>query len=104
MRSEIQIEEVEMPKTLPVEVSIVPYARQEADKKRNGNNPGQKRVQRHADLKIQGLLPVVIDEFVLIAIRQPKYQRYDELPEGNKETAQGGSMDQSRKGSFVFAQ
>jgi len=41
---------------------------------------------------------------MLLFIGKPKDERQEEIPEGDKEPAEGGCMDRSREVSFVFAQ
>ena len=56
-----------------VETENIPVEKigQEPDKEGNGDQAGHDGVQQHADLKIEGLLAIVIDKVVLLFVRHP---------------------------------
>ena len=57
---------------------------QKSDKKGNTDKTRDYGVQKHTDLKVQGLLSVVVHKFILLLICGPEYQWENEISKGDK--------------------
>ena len=76
---------------------------QEPEEERNRYHSDDQPVKGHADLKVQCLFSVVVHKRLLLSVGQPEDQRKDKLSKGNKESPQGGTMDDGGQISLMFA-